>query len=153
MLVTVLAISVTNILYLLTLALGTNIQKMSPRSQFCRQHSKIVTNYKSPTSQCHQHDCSPKNLYIFKVGCVFPMVLVSILPHAEFGRNDHRENAPHFIILPHLLSTTVCPSKNATHNNSAEVKELSVNSWALPKNLTEVENKTDCLFRWTNCSF
>ena len=32
MLVTVLAISVTNILYLLTLALGTNIQKMSSRS-------------------------------------------------------------------------------------------------------------------------
>ena len=32
MLVTVLAISVTKILYLLTLAAGTNIQKMSPRS-------------------------------------------------------------------------------------------------------------------------
>ena len=32
MLVTVLAISVTNILYLLTVALGTNMQKMSPRS-------------------------------------------------------------------------------------------------------------------------
>ena len=31
-LVTVLAISVTNILYLLTLALGNNIQRMSPRS-------------------------------------------------------------------------------------------------------------------------
>ena len=32
MLVTVLAISVTNILYLLTLALGTEIQKISPGS-------------------------------------------------------------------------------------------------------------------------
>ena len=32
MLVTVLAISVTNILYLLKLALSTNIQKMSPIS-------------------------------------------------------------------------------------------------------------------------
>ena len=32
MLVTVLAISVTNILYLLTIALDTNIQKMPPRS-------------------------------------------------------------------------------------------------------------------------
>ena len=31
-----------------------------------------------------------------KVGCVFPMVVVSILPHAEFGPNDHREDAPHF---------------------------------------------------------
>ena len=32
-----------------------------------------------------------------KVGCVFPMVAVPILPHAEFGRNDHREYALHFI--------------------------------------------------------
>ena len=45
----------------------------------------------------------PKNLPIrvkllqdIKVGCVFPMVVVSILPHAEFGQNDHREDAPHF---------------------------------------------------------
>ena len=27
-----------------------------------------------------------------KVGCVFPMVVVSIPPHAEFGPNDHREH-------------------------------------------------------------
>ena len=33
-----------------------------------------------------------------KVGCVFPMVTVSILLHVEFGRNDHREDAPHFTI-------------------------------------------------------
>ena len=64
MLVTVLAILVTNILYLLTLAFGTNIQKMSPRSYICRQHSKIVTNCKSPTSQCHQHHHS--HLYNFQ---------------------------------------------------------------------------------------
>ena len=31
-----------------------------------------------------------------KVGCVFPMVIVSILPYAEFGRTDHREDASHF---------------------------------------------------------
>ena len=31
----------------------------------------------------------------YKVGRVFPMV-VSLLPHAEFGPNDHRENAPRF---------------------------------------------------------
>ena len=31
-----------------------------------------------------------------KVGCVFPMVVVSILPHAEFGPNDHRKDALHF---------------------------------------------------------
>ena len=31
-----------------------------------------------------------------KVECVFPMVAVTILPHAEFGPNDHREDVPHF---------------------------------------------------------
>ena len=30
-----------------------------------------------------------------KVACVFPMVVVFILPHAEFGPNDHQENAAH----------------------------------------------------------
>ena len=38
-------------------------------------------------------DCSKKQT---KVGCVFPMVVGPILPHAEFGRNDHQEDAPHF---------------------------------------------------------
>ena len=33
-----------------------------------------------------------------KVGCVYAMVIVSILPHAEFGPNDHREDAFHFIL-------------------------------------------------------
>ena len=28
---------------------------------------------------------------------VFQMVIVSVLPHAECGPNDHREGAPHFI--------------------------------------------------------
>ena len=37
--------------------------------------------------------------FMSKVGCVFPMVIASILPHAEFGPNDHREDAPHFICI------------------------------------------------------
>ena len=41
----------------------------------------------------------PKN----KVLCVFPMVNVSIVPHAEFGRNDHQEDALHFTLRSHLL--------------------------------------------------
>ena len=32
-----------------------------------------------------------------KVGCVFPMVVVSILSHAEFGLDGHREDAPHLM--------------------------------------------------------
>jgi len=33
-----------------------------------------------------------QNLPANKVGRVFPMV-ISLLPHAEFGANDHREDA------------------------------------------------------------
>ena len=44
MLVTVLAVFVTNIAYLSQLPSGTNIQKMSPISKFRYQHQKIVTN-------------------------------------------------------------------------------------------------------------
>ena len=32
-----------------------------------------------------------------KVGCAFLMVVVSMLPHAEIGRNDHPEGSSHFI--------------------------------------------------------
>ena len=34
--------------------------------------------------------------HVGKEGCVFPLVVVSILLHAEFGPNYH-EDAPHFI--------------------------------------------------------
>ena len=59
MLVTVLAFFATNILYLLTLASGTNIQKMSSISNFCHQHPKIVADIKSPTSTGYQNLCWP----------------------------------------------------------------------------------------------
>ena len=32
-----------------------------------------------------------------KVGCVFPIVVVSIPLHAEFRPNDHGKGAPHFM--------------------------------------------------------
>ena len=38
------------------------------------------------------------NLTISIVRCVFLMVVVSILPRAEFELNDHREDAQNFII-------------------------------------------------------
>ena len=38
-------VSVSNIHYLITLALGTKIQRMSPTSKFCHQHPKIVINH------------------------------------------------------------------------------------------------------------
>ena len=39
-----------------------------------------------------------------KVGCVFPMVILSILLRAKFGRNHQRENAAHISIQFDLLS-------------------------------------------------
>ena len=42
--------------------------------------------------------CDPDGVTPFiKVKCVFPTVVGAILPHTEFGRNDHREDASHFI--------------------------------------------------------
>ena len=38
-----------------------------------------------------------------KVGCVFSMVVVSLLPHAELGRYDHREGAPYFTLSKQRL--------------------------------------------------
>ena len=35
---------------------------------------------------------------VTKLGCVFPMVIVTILLHAEFGSNNHRIDASLFII-------------------------------------------------------
>ena len=32
-----------------------------------------------------------------KVECAFSMVVVPILPHAEFGPKDHGDDTPHFI--------------------------------------------------------
>ena len=36
------------------------------------------------------------NVRTITVGCVFPMVVVFVLSHADFRPNDHRENATHF---------------------------------------------------------
>ena len=48
-------------------------------------------------SEDHVIDISHVSNLIKKYrGCVFPMVVISLLPHGEFGRNDHREDAPHF---------------------------------------------------------
>ena len=35
----------------------------------------------------------------YKAGPFVPMVVIYIVPHAEFGRNDHREDTPHFTSL------------------------------------------------------
>ena len=57
MLVTVLTILVTIIYYLFTFESDANTQKMSPASKFSHPHPQMGTNFKSPTSRCHQHHC------------------------------------------------------------------------------------------------
>ena len=47
---------------------------------------------------------SRKRTYLFtKVGYVMLMVVVSILPQAEYGANDHRHHVPHFKIMSRNL--------------------------------------------------
>ena len=48
---------------------------------------------------------------INKVGCVFPMIIVPMLPRAEFRLNDHREDTQHFII--HLVKYSSLLLKNS----------------------------------------
>ena len=43
-------------------------------------------------------------MFFSKVGYVFSMVIVSMLPRAEFGPNDHQEDAPHFTFFIQLLN-------------------------------------------------
>ena len=38
-----------------------------------------------------------KIVYLIQIGYVHLMVIVSMRPHAEIGRNDHLEGAPHFM--------------------------------------------------------
>ena len=42
------------------------------------------------------------------MGGVFPLVVVSLLPHVEFGRNDHREDAPLFNITEIVSNKSLC---------------------------------------------
>ena len=40
----------------------------------------------------------------YKVECVLPMVAISLLPHAEIGRNDHREDALPFSFYTYAVT-------------------------------------------------
>ena len=55
----------------------------------------MVHSYKSNWDCILYHPFQWIYLWI-KVVCVFPMVVTSMLLHAEFGPNGHREDAPHF---------------------------------------------------------
>ena len=61
------------------------------RSFFDKPIKCILEQYKQPKLNYIQFK-------IDKVGYVFLIVVVSMLSHADMGRNDHREGASHFII-------------------------------------------------------
>ena len=69
---------------------------------WCRSSSPMKTRF-----GVLSRNISPSFHRDSKVGSVFPMVFVSILRQAEFGPNDHQEDASHFgnrMILNYKLS-------------------------------------------------
>ena len=67
------------------------------KSANCRG-SPIARNYHSKINRSKEAKrIDEENLVssIYKVGCVFAMVVVSMLPHSDFGRNYHRKDASH----------------------------------------------------------
>ena len=65
-----------------------------------------------------------------KVGCVFLMVVVSMLPHPEIGRNDHRESAPHFILKQIWIVNEPYPL--FTHNSVSSKISFSQSIFSFP---------------------
>ena len=66
-------------------------------------YSKKIEIQKAPEPS-QRKSFREKNMIFPKLTCVFPMVIVSIMPHAEFGRNDHRGDEPHFNSCANLNS-------------------------------------------------
>ena len=104
------------------------------------EYFKLVRN---ESRYVHKLLFNMNNHYLYiKVGCVFAMVIVSILPHAEFRRNDHREDAPHFnfVNLPKSdvrridfsLSTLTCKCFNLQSVSFSTIRSfLSVLFWVI----------------------
>ena len=86
------------------------------------------------------------------VGCVFPMI--SIKSRAEFGRNDHREDAPHFTkTLTSFEMRLNCKSKlgieHASNSNDGHVKMTSLRIYLTVRD-EKYENNLD-IFEWRCC--
>ena len=63
---------------------------------------------------------------ISKVGCDFPMGVVTLLLHADFGRNDHREGALHFIFVFQFFTYKYVRFFNWTKNDDSQNQSLAV---------------------------
>ena len=76
-----------------------------------------------------------------KVGCFMPMFVLSILPHAESGRNDHRENASHFTTnsdsgLTMALLGKIAPGDIAIGINALQEAILACQEFEMSKSVT-----------------
>ena len=70
--------------------------KNSIYARLIQRQKRIIRNVENEEPLDEGKLCKYLNhVWVNKVGCVFLMVRVSILPHAEFGQNDHREDAPY----------------------------------------------------------
>ena len=65
-----------------------------------------------------------ENLVKYKVGFALPMVIVSILPVAEFGPNDHQENAQLFTILEFSILYVVLITFMELYNETVCLRDL-----------------------------
>ena len=71
-----------------------NDQKQWRKKKLNLSKKQLTSSVKE--NQKFTHGSKAEVRFNDKIWCVFLMVVVSILLHAEFGRNDHREDAPHF---------------------------------------------------------
>ena len=69
---------------------------------------------------------SIKNFLSRKVVCVFPMVIISILPHAEFGPNDHREDEPHFNTCQKRVENLPITEKTSVFDGDSNVPPVFI---------------------------
>ena len=70
-----------------------------------------------------------------------PMFVLSILPHAESGRNDHRENASHFTTnsdsgLTMALLGKIAPGDIAIGINALQEAILACQEFEMSKSVT-----------------
>ena len=85
-----------------------------------------------------------------KVGCILAMVVVFRLPHAEFGRNDHWEGAPHFTLSSKILKI---PVFNLPLKGSASFRWSfgSLSAWGSIESTTILTTHPR-LFLWKTCN-
>ena len=91
------------------------MEKIISKSMILKAHFPLVylewnflqllpnPNEYQPTFQQFKYYLRESYLLWCKVGCIFPMVISSEFRMGQFRDDDHRRDAPHFIIWPILF--------------------------------------------------